>query len=146
MKNSTRSELAYMYTEATHQLSGYEDQTYIDTFNSTTGDEPPSLLITHSSTYPYWVGNMPYTPASSSTPCQWRALSEALRLATVSPDLRRILVFPPKGKPYTVQTVWPSWTRSWNLNLQSIANTTYIFASEFSSALFKGTQRRNSGS
>ena len=145
MRDSTRSELASMYTEAMNQLSGYEDETYIHTFSSSTGDEPPSLLITHSSTYPSLDGSTTSTPVLSSTPCQWRELCVALRLATVLPDLQQLLVFPPKGQPYTVPMVWPSWTQTWNMSLQSIANTTYIYANKSSNGYHEATQRRNLG-
>ena len=132
MNDSKFSELASMYTEATALCNGIETMNYVESFGHSTGDEPPSLLITHNSTYPYWNGPTTSTPASSSTRCRWRVLSAALRLATVSPDLQTILIFPPKGQPYITPTGWKSWTKTWRLNSRPTANTTYIYAKESS--------------
>jgi DNA polymerase len=92
-----RLDAASMSTAADNLLNGYEEMTYLNTFLESTGDEPPCLRITHSSTYPYARGGTASAPPLSSTHYQWHALFAAWRLAIVSPDLQKILVFP-KGK------------------------------------------------
>ena len=84
MKNLETSELASMYTEATNQLNGLEDATYLNTFLESIGDEPQCLRTTHNSMCQYWDGGMAYPPRSSSTPYQWRELYAALDCGAVA--------------------------------------------------------------
>ena len=143
IKGSYLSALVSMSTEAQTTLNGLEDQTYLNSFLESTGDEPQCLRTTHSSMYPLWSGYITLDQPLSSTHYQWRELYAAWKLATVSPNLQEILIFPQKGQPCTVPMVWPSWTRSWNLNLQTIANTTYIYANESLIAWSKDTPNPN---
>ena len=143
MLDSKHLGVASTSMEVMIQSCGLEDATYLSTSLGLTGAGQPSSPITPSSTSLSFAGDTGFVPHSSSTRYQWRELYVAWRLATVSPDLRQILVFPKKGEPSTRPMVWPSWTRSWNLSLQTIANTTYIYASGFSSSWFLDTRPRN---
>jgi len=143
MNVSKHSELASMYMEATSQLDGYEEQTYLNSFLESIGDEPQCLPITHSSMYQLWAGSSPYTPPSSSTRYQWRELYAAWRLAIPSPNLQAILVFPPKDEPYILRMDWPSLTLRQKENFQSIVSTTYISAKRYSKDSYRATLLRN---
>ena len=136
-------DFAPTYTAAQNRLDGLADRTYLSSLLGSTGDGQPSSLITPSSIYQSSHGSTTSDPVSSSTPYQWHELYAAWRLAIVSPNLQQILVFPKKGGRCIRQTVCPSWTDTWSLNSPNIANTTYIYASEFLSVLKKGIRNRN---
>jgi len=79
---SRHSGHVYMSLEATESPSGIEEMSYLESWGLTTGQPPQSLLITHSSTYPFSLGSTGYGPRLSSTRYQWRELYAAWRLAT----------------------------------------------------------------
>ena len=143
MNVSKHSELASMYMEATSQLDGYEEQTYLSSFLESTGDEPQCLPITHSSMYQLWAGSSPYTPPSSSTRYQWRELYAAWRLAIPSRNSQVILVFPKKGKPFTQRMDSVSWILRLRPNLLRTADTMSFYVKQYSSGWCVDTLPRN---
>jgi len=131
MKNLETSELASMYTEATNQLNGLEDATYLSTFLESIGDEPQCLRTTHNSMCQYWDGGMAYPRHSSSTPYQWRELYAAWRLAIPSRGWQALLAFPKKGKPYIRLMDYENWMRRLKKNSPSTASTMCFYANGY---------------
>ena len=130
--DSKPSALVSMYTEATSQLDGLADQSYLSSFLESTGDEPQCLRTTHSSMYPLWSGSTLYTQRSSSTRYQWRELYAAWKLAIPSQNWQAILAFPKRGGPYIRPMDWMSLTLRSKLSWPLTASTTYICAKKSS--------------
>ena len=123
MRDSPISEHVSIYMEATDQLNGLEDATYLSTFLGSTGDELHFSRTTHNSMCQYWDGSMAYPPRSSSTPYQWHALYAAWRLAIPSRGWQALLAFPTKGKPYIRLMDYENWMRRSKKNSPSTAST-----------------------
>ena len=143
MKNLETSELASMYTEATNQLNGLEDATYLSTFLESIGDEPQCLRTTHNSMFQYWDGGMAYPRHSYSIPYQWRELYAAWRLAIPSRNSQTLLVFPTKGKPYIRPMDCVNWIVRQRENLRHTANTTSFSVKRYSNGLQWDTLRQS---
>ena len=143
MTSSWLSELASMSLEATAILNGIEEMSFIESYQHTTGDEPPCLHITPNSTSPSSLGGITSDPRLSLTRYQWHELYEAWKLAIPSPSLQRLLVFPPKGQPHTLRMDMPALSVRLKENLLSIASTTYISAKRYSKDSQRATLSRN---
>ena len=131
IRSSLRSGLVSMYTEAEKILDGLAEETYLSSFLESTGAEPQCLRTTHSSMYPLWSGCTTPIHVSSSTRYQWHALYEAWKLAIPSRNSPTILVFPPKGQPYTQQMDSISWIVRLRPNLLNTANTTSFYVKRY---------------
>ena len=141
-----RSELVSMSMEAQIQLNGLEDQTYLNSFQVSTGDEQQSLLITHSSILPYSLGGIAANPLLSSTRYQWHELYVAWKLVTHSQNLRTTLVYRPKAKLYTQLMEFTSYTPRSKESSLSTANMMCFCARKFSAGWLYPIHLRNLGS
>ena len=130
-------------SEVTRRLNGLEEMTYLSTYLESTGDEPPCLRITPNSTSPSSLGGITSDPLLSSTRYQWRVLFAAWKLATVSPDLREILVFPQKEQPSIVPMASLTSRLIRKKNLLITVRTMYTCVRKSSSDSLQATLLRN---
>lgn len=143
MRNLETSELASMYMEATTQLSGLEDATYLSTLMGSTGDEQHFSRTTPNSMCQYWDGGMTYPPHSSSTRYQWRELYVAWRLAIHSPNLPKRSDCPLKAMPFTRLMGLPSFLQKWSTNSLSTANMMCFCVKKYSNGSQRGIRHRS---
>ena len=142
-QDSKRSGLASMYMEAMELCNGMETTSYLESYQHSTGDEPPSLLITPNSTSPYLNGATEYTPASSSTRYQWDALYEAWKLVIASPSWRKTSGCDLRELPYIALMGSHQFRQRLKENSQTTAPMTCTCAKKFSLGSLTDTPNPN---
>ena len=132
MDDSRHSDFVPTNWEVMRQLNGLVEQTYIDSFLESTGDEPLSLRITHSSMYPSSSGSTIFTQPLYSTRFRWAELYEAWKLVIPLQNWRSISVSPLKEQPYTAPTEWMKSRPRLKKNSPTTVRMTCTCAKKFS--------------
>ena len=130
-------------SEVARRLNGLEEMTYLNSYLESSGDEQQSWHITPNSTSPSSLGGITSDPLLSSTRYQWRVLFAAWKLATVSPDLQEILVFPKKEEPSIVPMASLTFRRTQKKNSLITVRMMYSCVKKSSSASLQATLLRN---
>lgn len=142
--SSWLSEPAYTSFGVIDPHSGIEEVTsFIESYQHTTGDEPPCLHITPNSMYPSSLGGITSDPLLSSTHYQWHELYEAWKLATVLPDSHQTFRFPQRVLLFTPLTDSNQFLGKLKKNWPTIARMMYICVKKSSSASLRVTLLRN---